>query len=387
MGRVSVAVRWKLLDRLYAHNRLAPIDAVQIVVTGVLLWARTGRPWEVLWCAASLSVLGARLLLSRAYRKCGEDDDPALWAARFAVGAWSASALWGALGALFVTMSDPVVHLIVAGSQWGHLCAVYTRNSSAPRTAFGQVCIVKIPLALACFATLTPVYAGYGLCVVLGTFVARRTIGVLHGQTLGLLNANEQIAINRDELERANQRLEQLVTTDALTGMVNRRGFDIAVQREWRRALREQQPISLLLLDLDYFKSLNDTLGHQAGDECLRRVAESIQSAIRRPVDVATRYGGEEFAIVLPDTDTPAAQHMAERVRSGVEALGILHPASPMGVVTISVGLATTHPDGALVPALLIQQADAALYRAKASGRNRTAVWDPGPVLQEAAAD
>ncbi len=369
---IAAAVRWKLVDRLYAPNSVALLSGFQSTVTGLLLWGRTGMAWPLVWTVISMLLLGARLHFGRFYRQCSEDDDPEVWARRFTIGAWTASALWGGLGILLLVSADPVVHLIVVGGQWSHLSAVLSRNSPEPRAAFGQVCLVKVPLALACFGTGNPVYAIFGVTVSLGIPIARSTILSLRQQIVELLEANEQIAFSRDQLEAANHQLETLATTDALTAMTNRRGFDLAFRREWRRAVRGFQPISLLLLDLDYFKKLNDCLGHPAGDDCLARVGRCIQVSVRRPGDVATRYGGEEFAIILPDTDPMAARMMAERIRLAIASLRIPHPGSPMGIVTASVGAATALPDETLAATLLIEQADAALYRAKASGRNCT---------------
>jgi diguanylate cyclase (GGDEF)-like protein len=322
--------------------------------------------------------------LSRWYQGCREDDDPEIWAWRFVLSAWLASALWGSLGALIYLSPNPVVHLIVVGAQWSHLDAVFTRNSCEPRAALGQVALVKGPLAAACFSRMDGVYAIYGAMVVLGIVIARSTIVFLHQHTIDSLAANEALAASRDALEEANGQLEALATTDALTAMGNRRHFDLALRREWRRAVRGVEPISLLLLDLDHFKTLNDSLGHPAGDECLRRVGACIQGAVRRPEDVPTRIGGEEFAVVLPNTDAIAARHMAERVRDAVAGLRIPHPASAGGFVTVSVGAATALPDETVSAALLIQQADEALYRAKAFGRNCTVAAPQPAALAQA---
>jgi diguanylate cyclase (GGDEF)-like protein len=373
---VSIAVRWKLLDRLHAPNRLAVFAAMQIAATALVIWHRTAMAWVLVWCVASLGLLAGRVALSRAYRVCNEGDDPELWASRFTICAWAAAALWGMMSVVIVLTDDAVVHFVVVAALFSNVFAVVTRNACEPRAALGQLCLIKVPLALACVAVMDVTYFAIAGFVVVELIVARSTIRLMCRQTVDLLEANEQLLASRDQLEEANQQLEAMATTDALTGMGNRRGFDLALRREWRRALREHQPISLLLLDLDHFKRLNDTQGHQAGDECLRRVGECIARAIRRPADVAARYGGEEFAVVLPDTDAVAARMMAERVRAAIAAMRIDHPASQKGIVTTSVGSATALPDEALMPAVLIKQADAALYRAKGAGRDCVSVWD-----------
>ena len=188
-------------------------------------------------------------------------------------------------------------------------------------------------------------------------------------------------------LAAAADELQHLARTDALTGLPNRRAFDAGLAREWRRAIRMGEPISLMMLDADHFKAFNDRHGHQRGDEVLRTIAACLQRTTRRPGDLPTRYGGEEFAVVLPNTDEAGALKLAELIRAAVEALDIRHPDSPVGRVTVSVGVGTLSPLVGWDSALLLRVADAALYGAKRQGRNRvaggddpseTAPW-PGP--------
>ena len=171
-----------------------------------------------------------------------------------------------------------------------------------------------------------------------------------------------------------NAELQALATTDALTGLANRRRFDEVLAREWRRCVRTQQPLSLIILDADFFKSFNDRYGHQKGDEALKLIARSIEAGVGRTCDTACRIGGEEFAIVLPDTDAAGAEIVADRIRNAVAGWKVPHAESPHGVVTISCGLAQIPKMVALDPAALIAAADKALYEAKRLGRNRIGV-------------
>ena len=176
------------------------------------------------------------------------------------------------------------------------------------------------------------------------------------------------------QLTEAIERVEQLATTDALTGIANRRRFGEFLQREWKRVLRARTTITLVMVDVDFFKRYNDSYGHLAGDECLRRVAAALPTVARRPSDLAARYGGEEFAVVLSGTTQERALAIAESIRRSIAELHIPHEASPVAPhVTVSVGVAIANPFDGGTPELLIFSADEALYRAKAAGRDRVA--------------
>ena len=165
--------------------------------------------------------------------------------------------------------------------------------------------------------------------------------------------------------------LKQLSQIDALTGIANRRVFETKLENEWRRAMRHHTPLSILMIDIDYFKAYNDYYGHPAGDDCLRTIAGLLAQMVDRPGDLIARYGGEEFVVILPDTDLPGAAMMAENMRSKIESLKIQHKhPSICGYITISLGVCSTVPGGDSLPKQLVQAADRALYRAKENGRN-----------------
>lgn len=166
--------------------------------------------------------------------------------------------------------------------------------------------------------------------------------------------------------------LRTMALMDGLTGVANRRKFDEDLSADWRQCFREQKPLSLILADVDFFKRYNDRYGHQAGDGCLRAVAQALAETVRRPYDLLARYGGEEFACVLPNTDLSGAVEIATRMQAGVRALDIEHSASDVDrVVTISLGVATLTPSGDLDFQALIEAADKQLYEAKSAGRGR----------------
>lgn len=174
------------------------------------------------------------------------------------------------------------------------------------------------------------------------------------------------------ELERSNRQLAALSSTDALTGLANRRRFDEAWAEEWQRAARQGASLALLLIDVDHFKAYNDHYGHQAGDECLRRVAAVLAGVARRAGELVARYGGEEFVVVLPGADATTAREFAERLRMAVEAEAMPHAHSPAApVVTISMGVAAGQPRHETDAEALLKEADVALYLAKRQGRNQ----------------
>lgn len=173
-------------------------------------------------------------------------------------------------------------------------------------------------------------------------------------------------------LQRKQKLLERLAAIDGLTEIPNRRQFDEVLEKEWRRSQRAKYPLSLIAIDIDYFKQFNDTYGHTCGDECLRKVAQTLACSVRRASDFVARYGGEEFAAILPETPPEGAVEIAEKMRENVESLKIAHAGSAVSdCVTLSLGVGAIAPAREIPPKQLIETADRALYLAKASGRNQ----------------
>lgn len=182
-----------------------------------------------------------------------------------------------------------------------------------------------------------------------------------------------ELRIAEEHLQERNQELTLLATNDGLTGIANRRHFDDTLTRELNRAARTGAPLSLVLIDVDFFKKYNDRYGHVAGDDCLRQVAATLRRGLARPTDLAARYGGEEFAVLLPATGQVGARYVAERLRQAILELALPHGDNPGGVVTISAGVHTfgTAADEPHEAASFVARTDALLYRAKMGGRNR----------------
>lgn len=177
---------------------------------------------------------------------------------------------------------------------------------------------------------------------------------------------------SKAKLAEANRTLQKLSSLDGLTGIANRRNFDETLNKEWNRAMRSEKSIGLLMLDIDFFKFYNDHYGHQGGDDCLKKVAKGLDSAIHRETDFLARYGGEEFSGILPDTDLNGSVKVAEEMRLAIKDLRIEHAKSTVSdLVSVSIGVSAIIPQQGTDPKILIGAADQALYKAKEDGRDR----------------
>ncbi|MEF2072209.1 sensor domain-containing diguanylate cyclase [Consotaella aegiceratis] len=228
----------------------------------------------------------------------------------------------------------------------------------------------RYPLAVVCTMAEDEIMAIWR-----NRFALQIAVVILLAAVLGHIGFKLAGQVARRQL--AEVQLAEMAATDGLTNLNNRREFDRRLALEWARAGREQKALSLILLDVDRFKVYNDSFGHLAGDDCLRAIGATLGGFVRRPGDVAARFGGEEFALVLYDAEPAAVQSVAERLRVAVEELGLPHQRNrPAGVVTVSLGCATLNPSpfSILTESVLVALADEALYDAKRQGRNRTAV-------------
>jgi diguanylate cyclase (GGDEF)-like protein/PAS domain S-box-containing protein len=202
------------------------------------------------------------------------------------------------------------------------------------------------------------------------------TAAPLRNSELKVTGAIETLQDITDQ-RKARAVLEQLASRDGLTGIANRRCFDEKINIEWKRKSRDSQCMSLLMLDIDHFKTYNDTYGHQGGDHCLQRIAKALEQLLFRPSDTVARYGGEEFAVILPGSDVEGAKVVARRILERVAELAIPHSGEKGGLVTLSIGIATSQSRTDTTLESLIASADKALYQAKESGRNQFVVDQP----------
>jgi diguanylate cyclase (GGDEF)-like protein len=290
---------------------------------------------------------------------------------RFIALAWLVGVHWGASDIGLMVVQDPVLRFWFINAQAAVLSVAIARNNAVPLAAYGQVFLVMVPAAALCLCNGDPWLRAY--CIMLVTYAvsATRLVSVLHRQSVGAVQADQANVMLLAELKKANDALGAMAATDGLTGIANRRAFDLALSVEWAHCTRSQEELSLLMIDIDHFKQFNDTLGHQAGDACLCEVAKCIVRCATRAGDLVARYGGEEFAVILPNTDVLGAVDTAERIRAAVQALAIAAPGTRLGVVTVSIGAAAMR--GMVPPqqqARLIEAADRHLYAAKRDARN-----------------
>ncbi len=266
---------------------------------------------------------------------------------------------------IFLLMDIPFLLYVLATSYWTVKAEPGPRPLSAKRMSLYVGYGSPVFFALAVVMLGAMVLRDHLL-----TGVAAIAIGVL---LYGLRSTIMQVRYVDTQvlLHGVMERLEEVSRLDPLTNIPNRRSFDSSLEVAWNLARRGAQPLSILMIDVDLFKSYNDTKGHQVGDECLVTVASMLRGHLQRESDVVARYGGEEFAVILPFTDLAGAQFVAQSLRQAIYQLGMPHEASPQGVLTVSIGVASQTPFAGDKSDTLLQEADKALYRAKSNGRNR----------------
>lgn len=280
------------------------------------------------------------------------------------------------------------LHIFLTADTGYNTFAIINQTISMLLIALGLRFTTKILLILFAFSGLTALALGSFLHLpidVLSFNYYYVLFGVVILALAGIAERQERFAFLQEllvsyqsqELAHLNQRLDKIAHEDALTGIANRRSFNNAAEREWDIAQRDQRPLSLLLLDVDFFKRYNDTYGHEGGDKCLQAIARAIRDAMMRPADLAARYGGEEFVVLMPDTDIEGAKMVAERILASVDSCQIPHASSTVEpYVTVSVGVTTLTPQQSQPLQDAIRQADTALYQAKDNGRHQYRVFE-----------
>nr|WP_067298578.1 diguanylate cyclase [Marinobacterium profundum] len=407
-------LRRKLLEAQHEQTPVALGGGVFVsACAGGYYWWLTQQAFYLYWLLIAALVILLRLslyLCFAAWRRSqnGKAVESANWRRLHFAGFVAAALTWATIG-LYVDYSLPFaqaafIYVCLAGMVAG---SVVSTASVSPQMFLIFSGITLLPLSLVLLISLEPQKMAMGL-VCMGFFVfSMRSIyriadifqgfvasGLVNEQLLHelrqeqrqVLKLNEQlredIAIRtqtelqlRAQKQRAEslaEKLYELSSIDGLTEIPNRRYFDEHFAEEWSRALRVQSVLSLIICDIDYFKDFNDHYGHLMGDDCLKAVASALDLHARRAGDAVARFGGEEFAVILPGIGLPEACQLADQMREAVLALGIMHAASKVSErVTISMGVACTIPSKEALPEMLLRHADEALYRAKRRGRNQ----------------
>lgn len=338
--------------RVFVHGTV-----IAVTLSGFLLTETS--PWAVaLWLTFLLGAMGYHCYLGKRMMAVEKRAMAGVNTRRLALFAALAGLGWGAAAAFLPFVSAHLQLLVI-------LTLTAIAAASLPRMA-------ALPVVHAAFMAGLFVPILIGLVVVFGIdrWMMLVVLLLIWG---GLTDEARKSHADLIEIYSVQQSLEAETVRDRLTGIANRRSFDVTLEREWRRAQRMQVPISLILIDVDYFKKYNDRYGHQAGDQCLVRVAKALAGSARRAGDLVARYGGEEFVAVLFHAARDDAIALAEGLRQEVESLGIEHEDAHGGVATVSLGGATCVPSLDDRPENLVRDADLALYEAKAAGRNRVA--------------
>jgi diguanylate cyclase (GGDEF)-like protein len=377
---LSEAQRWQLASSLYDQVRSLIEGSVALSVTLAICALYTG--WRGFWSLAAVTaaVTVVRLLHWYSFVRARRHTGPAArspedWARDYTLGICIMAALWASL-VLSVTfvVHDTQLLLFVLLIQNAWLAGAGLRNAASPAAVLGQTLVVVVPsiiCLLFCHGLLVRLLAPGCLLFMLISLKIARFYGV---QMLSLMESEQRLAA-------ANAQLLTLSCTDGLTGLANRRAFDERFAAAWAFAVREATDLAVVLVDVDHFKAYNDHYGHLDGDDCLRAIAGHVGAAVLRASDLPARYGGEEFLVLLPGNDDRGAIKVAERLCHSVYEANLPHVASPLGRVTISVGVASMAPGLNDTPATLLTRADQALYRAKHNGRNQVCVASPAQIF------
>jgi diguanylate cyclase (GGDEF)-like protein len=319
--------------------------------------------------------LVSRGLLYLSFRKKNlEGDQYTPWGERYIISIFLTGMAWGVASLFIHTTNNPTYQLVIA--LW-----IVAMSASA---AVAYSIYIKAVMMFFVPSTVTLIISLFFIGGTLQTLLAIAlcfyiliTVSSMLPVNKSMINAiklNYELEMEIEERKKIEEQLRELSLKDALTGLSNRRQFDEVMEREWRRAKRENSPLSFILLDIDSFKLFNDSYGHQEGDACLQRVSGVIMQEAKRPGDLTARYGGEEFAVILPNTESHHAYTIAEKIRHEIVALNIPHIGSKVedcNIVTISSGVSTFIPGQNMTQSDIIKWADAALYKAKHEGRNR----------------
>ncbi len=358
-------IKARHLELLYSHLSVSVLTGI---VAGsfitIMLWNEVDHVLFSIWLAFFAILLIYRLLILLFFTRSNDTSSHLnLWDNLNFAGTLMTGLIWGSLTFFYSSLWPPELQI----SLWVLLIALMSGASASISV------ILKYYLAYCAPIMLFSLYVQYvdKSYYLIAIFFFYSLL--LSMTARNFRKQNNFIIEQQIKLIDANNKLEALATKDALTNLPNRRAFENLFRNEWERHLRSKKHLSLMMLDVDYFKNYNDHYGHSKGDECLRSIANIIQKSLLRPSDVAARYGGEEFIIILPETSKEGALEVAERIHYNLKVMNIPHEyPRPDSRLTVSIGIATLIPESGKNSKVLQLLADRELYKAKANGRNCT---------------
>lgn len=384
----STQVKAEQIRLLYQQGTLIQsLGIVTGLVALMMFWTVINHTWLLIWISAHLALSIVRLHSTRRFMKSEipERHIVSKWGPRYVWGTFVSGLLWGSLS-LFYDPAWPMPYQVTLFTIFtGMTASVFSANTSY-FIAFPTFYVPPVSLlAFTVFSHPSNGFLELGLLVIIYMVLMYISGLQFHNRLTQSLEARFEHEDLAKELAQSNKKLKHIADIDALTGIANRRAMDSYLTKEWNRHSRNGQPLSLLFIDVDYFKQYNDTYGHDAGDRCLTRTAGLLRAHVKRAGEMVARFGGEEFAAILPETDLEHALRVAEAIRIQLEHLQIPHAGSEIADhLTVSIGVACTTPSQTGSIKRLRQTADKALYQAKNAGRNRV-IWLP--VSEKANAD
>lgn len=351
---------------------------VGVSIMAYVIWQNVGGKQAGYWFQAIAAITLCRVVLYIFYKRYGQDGSPLFWRRAFLAGAYTSASMMSLAVLLFYNDFDAngkmVFMLLIIGIVSGALPVLATDLKAY---AFYLV-LCLMPLSFFNLATpsISVKLIGAVMIIFIGMLMLAAHLfnralldSLIYRYRSELLADRLQIANNR--LSSANLELQQISTTDELTEVFNRRYFNQRYKEVWDDHVREGQSLAALMIDVDHFKAYNDQFGHLQGDHCLKRIADEITGVINRPRDFVSRFGGEEFIMLLPNTDIKGAQQIAARIHNHIERLAIPHRVeNGPDRVTVSIGGAALKPNKETSSEFFLQQVDRALYKAKHNGRN-----------------
>jgi diguanylate cyclase (GGDEF)-like protein len=369
-------IRVEQVRLLFQQGKMIQLLGICLaLVTVGVFWHTAAHSLLLLWLLGVVLVLFARLVITKRFLAISDTlFDPGKWEKIYSAGTFASGVTWGTL-ALFYEPHWGIAYQVMLFIIFTGLVGASFNSNSSVRLAFPAFYIPLMTFfvyaMLRHFAEEQMVLALLLLVYVISMHISSLQLYNWLTQTLKVQFENEELS---KRLTHSNERLLRLSEIDPLTQVFNRRSMDRFLSTEWQLHLEQGRELSVLFIDIDFFKQYNDTYGHSAGDRCLIAVARTLKQNIRNDRDMVARYGGEEFAVILPHTDCAMAQDIADRITQDIRQINMIHETSSVAeTVTVSVGIATMVPDVGQPETTILETADTALYSAKRNGRDRTA--------------